>query len=57
MSDQMTRDEFERWLACQLALGWTVSNPEAIDTIRAEFRAGATVAPFRKIKNENPRFP
>lgn len=49
MTTYITREEFERWLALQLALGWTVRNPEVLSEIRREFKAGAKVAPFREI--------
>jgi len=45
----LTRDEFERWLALQQAIGWRVKNPEVIEEIRNEYRKGATLAPFRQV--------
>jgi len=46
----LTREEFERWLALQKIMGWTVRNPSVIDQIRNEYNKGATFAPFRQVK-------
>jgi hypothetical protein len=46
----LTREEFERWLSLQEALGWTIKNPEVIEMIRSDYKRGATVAPFRQVK-------
>lgn len=46
----MTSAEFERWLALQEAMGWRVKTPESVDKIRAAFKRGAKVAPFRLIE-------
>jgi len=45
----ITREEFERWLALQISMGWRVRNPEAVELVREAFRKGAKVAPFRKV--------
>ena len=33
-----TAEDFERWLALQKALGFTVRNPDAVEKVRAEFQ-------------------
>lgn len=35
--------DFERWLALQAALGYTVKNPEAVEKIRDAVKRGGTL--------------
>lgn len=47
-----TSEEFERWLALQTAMGWTVRNPEAIEKIRAALKKGERVTPMERIEHD-----
>ncbi|HEU4343714.1 MAG TPA: hypothetical protein VFU31_19360 [Candidatus Binatia bacterium] len=53
-AQQWTGEDFERWLALQTLMGWRVTNPEAVEKIRAEFKKGATLsAPARETATTN----
>jgi hypothetical protein len=47
-----TLEDFERWLALQLSLGFRVKDQEPINKIRSELKRGATMSPMQKVTVE-----